>query len=137
MTDHNQSPAEVATRPSIRIVHLLPLLTIFIVGLLASLPIRDNSFLWHVRAGAVQLADGAVLVADPFSLARIGNPWRTQSWLLELLYAWLDGGGASLAWASLFVFVVGSMTAALIGVSIYRSTSSPITLSVAMIAMIW
>ena len=137
MADQDQSPAEAATRPSIRIVHLLPLATIFIVGLLASLPIRDNSFLWHVRAGAVQLADGAVLVVDPFSLAKIGTSWRTQSWLLELLYAWFEGGGTSLAWASLFVFVVASMTAAVIGVSIYRSTSSPITLSAAMIAMIW
>jgi hypothetical protein len=110
---------------------------IFIVALLASQPIRDNSFLWHVRAGAVQLADGVVLVADPFSIGEIGTAWRTQSWLLELLYAAVDTRSTSLAWASILVLVVGGATAGVVGISIYRSTTSPITLSIAMIAMIW
>jgi hypothetical protein len=137
MTGQQPSATDVPQRRSLRIVHLLPLVPIFIVALLASQPIRDNSFLWHVRAGAIQLADGSVLSVDPFSISNLGAPWRTQSWVLELLYAHLERATTSLAWASIFVFVIGAMTAAVIGISIYRSTPSPITLSVAMITMIW
>ena len=63
----------------------------WIVAVIAGrLPIRDNSFLWHVRAGSLQIDQGSVLVADPFSFTRAGEAWRTQSWLLELGYARLD-----------------------------------------------
>jgi hypothetical protein len=137
MAHQRQLSGEVGVRPSVRVVHLFPLVPIFIIALLASQPIRDNSLLWHVRAGAIQFAEGAVLVADPFSIEKMGTAWRTQSWLLELLYTQLDGGSTSLAWVSVFVFVVGAITAAVIGISIYRRTRSPITLSIAMIGMIW
>lgn len=137
MADQRLAPNEAEDRPSIRVLHLLPLVPIFVVALLASQPIKDNSFLWHVRAGAIQLADGVVLVADPFSTGKMGTPWRTQSWLLELLYAQIESMSNSLVWVSVFVFVLGTMTAGVIGVSIYRSTASPLTLSIAMIAMIW
>ncbi len=53
-------------------------------------PVRDNSFLWHVRAGDAQRSLGAVLTEDPFSFTALGKPWRTQSWLPELAYSWLD-----------------------------------------------
>jgi hypothetical protein len=137
MVDQQKMAARAGIRTSHRVVHVFPLVPLFIVALLASQPLKDNSFLWHVRAGALQLADGAVLVADPFSIERVGAPWRTQSWLLELLYAVVDSGFSSLAWASIFVFLVGGATAGIVGLSIYRSTASPITLSLAMIAMIW
>src|SRR5690606_13587194 len=48
---------------------------------------NDNSYLWHVRAGDLQAAEGAVITADPFSFTRNGSPWRTQSWLAELFYS--------------------------------------------------
>jgi hypothetical protein len=51
-------------------------------------PIRDNSFLWHIRAGELQAVSGKVLVTDPFSFTMLGEPWLTQSWLAELLYSW-------------------------------------------------
>lgn len=53
-------------------------------------PVTDNSFLWHIRAGSVQLSSGRVLTEDPFSYTMQGEPWRTQSWLAELLYARLE-----------------------------------------------
>ncbi len=53
-------------------------------------PINDNSFLWHIRAGDAQIGQGAVLTEDPFSFTALGRPWRTQSWLVELGYSWLD-----------------------------------------------
>ena len=54
-------------------------------------PVNDNSFLWHVRAGDLQRSLGHVLTQDPFTFTGLGRPWRTQSWLMELLYSYLDG----------------------------------------------
>jgi len=137
MAEAGKELGRVAFSPSTRVIHALPLVPIFMVGLLAAQSIRDNSLLWHIRAGAIQVANGVVIVADPFSISKNGTPWRTQSWLLELLYAQLDGVSDSLTWVNLFVFVFGAATAAVIGVSIYRSTASPVMLSVAMVATIW
>jgi len=58
--------------------------------LAARVPIRDNSFLWHVTAGRLQTDLGSVLQTDPFSFTFSGEPWLTQSWLVELGYGWLD-----------------------------------------------
>ncbi len=84
-------------------------------------PIRDNSFLWHVRAGELQASTGAVLTSDPFSLAFNGNPWRTQSWLLELVYARFGDG---LAWVGAFVGIMATLTLIAVGVLIYQNTRS-------------
>jgi hypothetical protein len=54
------------------------------------IPVRDNSYLWHVRAGTLQIDLGRVLTEDPFSFTAAGRAWRTQSWLADLLYGWLD-----------------------------------------------
>ena len=64
----------------------------------AASPIRDNSFLWHVRAGTLQLDLGHVLRTDPFSFTMQGAPWRTQSWLLELGYGLLERWTNGLGW---------------------------------------
>lgn len=74
--------------------------------------INDNSFLWHVRAGDAQIAAGAVLTTDPFTFTALGRPWRTQSWLADLAYSWLDErvGLYQVAWIVFIcwlVFVVG------------------------------
>ena len=73
------------------------------VALVAPLsrPISDNSFLWHVRAGTVQLDLGEVLRADPFSYTSGGEPWRTQSWLAELGYGWLERTFDGVGWSVL------------------------------------
>ena len=64
----------------------------------ASRPIRDNSFLWHIRAGDLQLTSGEVLTTDPFSFTMAGEPWRTQSWLADLLYGSLEQASGGLGW---------------------------------------
>lgn len=84
-------------------------------------PIRDNSFLWHITAGHLQNASGRVLTMDPFSLSFLGQPWRTQSWLLELIYAWL---GDDLRWVGTFVALVAGVTLVAAGVAIYQATRS-------------
>ena len=53
-------------------------------------PIGDNSFLWHIRAGSLQVESAEVLSADPFSFTMLGERWLTQSWLVELLYAYAE-----------------------------------------------
>lgn len=52
--------------------------------------IIDSSYLWHIRAGSVQVSNAEVLTADPFSFTMGGEEWRTQSWLVELGYGWLE-----------------------------------------------
>lgn len=86
-------------------------------------PIRDNSFLWHVRAGTVQSDLGQVLTTDPFSFTMLGEPWRTQSWLAELLYAWAEGIGG-LGFVPLLIVLTGSLTFAAVGLVAYRRSGS-------------
>jgi hypothetical protein len=83
--------SETAATPSPRrfsIAHLLILVPWVALVIDAWAPIRDNSFLWHIRAGELQATAGEVLTADPFSFTMHGEPWLTQSWLADLLYAW-------------------------------------------------
>jgi hypothetical protein len=84
-----------------------------VVGIVARSPIRDNSFLWHIRAGALQIQQGSVLTSDPFSFTALGRPWRTQSWLPDLLYgkleSWFD---LSFVWV--LVAVTGTLTAGIL-----------------------
>lgn len=86
-------------------------------------PIRDNSFLWHVRAGAVQADQGAVLTSDPFSFTMTGEPWRTQSWLVELLYGWAEGW-TLLGFVPYMILLVSALTFVGIGLVAYRRSSS-------------
>lgn len=121
----------------LRIVHALPLVPVFLVGLLASAEIRDNSFLWHVRAGDVQSAAGSVINHDVFSFTSLGMVWRTQSWLVELLYNGINGAGSSLAWVNWMVLVVGVLTIMFIGTALYRSVPSPVVVGFTLIVAVW
>ncbi len=118
-------------------MHALPLVPVFLVGLLASAEIRDNSFLWHVRAGDVQSAAGSVINHDVFSFTSLGMVWRTQSWLVELLYNGINGAGSSLAWVNWMVLVVGVLTIMFIGTALYRSVPSPVVVGFTLIVAVW
>ena len=74
--------------PALR--HILLLIPWLVVGLVSRVPIRDNSFLWHVRAGTLQIERGEVLLSDPFSFNSPAIVWRTQSWLADVGYGWLE-----------------------------------------------
>lgn len=90
-------------------------------------PIGDNSFLWHVRAGSLQAQAGEVLTSDPFSFTLLGEPWLTQSWLVELLYAWGEGF-SGLEFVPYMMLVVSSLTFVGMGLIAYRySRSIPAT----------
>lgn len=121
----------------IRVVHALPLVPLFMVALFASATIRDNSFLWHVRAGEVQRTAGSVLSHDVFSFTELGSEWRTQSWLVELLYDSIDGVAPSLAWMNWIVLIVGGITMLMVGIAVYRSTPSLVMVSLTLIVSAW
>lgn len=121
----------------IRIIHALPLVPLLIVGILAAGDIRDNSFLWHIRAGAAQKASGSVLTQDVFSFTELGTSWRTQSWLAELFYSGAESLMSSLDWVNWMILGVAGLTILFIGLAVYHSVPSPITGSVVLLVMVW
>jgi len=86
-------------------------------------PIQDNSFLWHIRAGELQVAAGEVLVADPFSFTMLGEPWLTQSWLAELFYAWGESNWG-LGFVPPMLLLLSSITFLGIGLVAHRRSRS-------------
>jgi hypothetical protein len=86
-------------------------------------PIRDNSFLWHIRAGELQARAGEVLTADPFSFTMLGESWLTQSWLSELLYAWGEKT-TGLGFVPPMMLVLSTITFLGIGLVVFRRSRS-------------
>jgi hypothetical protein len=118
------------------IAHLALLLPWIAVAIDAFRPIVDNSFLWHVRAGTVQMEQGSVLTIDPFSFTLGGEPWRTQSWLVELLYGWAEGF-SGLGFVPVMLLVVPTLTFLGIGLIAYRHSGSvPATVVVLILAVL-
>jgi len=117
--------------------HLLLLTPWIGVVVGASRPIRDNSFLWHVRAGDLQLAAGKVLTVDPFSYTMVGKPWRTQSWLADLLYGTLEQGAVGLDWVPWLLIICGGLVLALVGLAAFRRVSDPLPVALALFALLW
>ena len=112
---------------------LLPLVAAVIA---ARLPVRDNSYLWHVRAGSLQIERGEVLTVDPFSFTAMGRPWRTQSWLADLLYGWADGIWSLRAVTPLVLGGALVMVAA-IGVRVYRSVPAALPAAIGTVWVMW
>jgi hypothetical protein len=104
----------------LRIAHLRLLVPFVVIAWRAGLPLGDNSFLWHVRAGTEQLKLGRVLTTDPFSFTALGRPWRTQSWLADLAYGWLERTTGGIEWVLVMKLVLMTLTVAVLGVVVYR-----------------
>lgn len=109
-----------------QIRHLYPVVPLAAFFAWAAQPIQDNSFLWHVRAGSLQLELASVLTSDPFSYTAGGAPWRTQSWLAELFYAYLEAVFGGIGWATVFVGIVGVGTLGITGLLIYRNAGTTV-----------
>lgn len=86
-------------------------------------PIRDNSFLWHVRAGTLQIELGEVLTRDPFSFTMGGQPWLTQSWLAELLYGWAERA-TGLGFVPWMLLTTTTLTFLALGLIAFRQSGS-------------
>jgi hypothetical protein len=117
--------------------HLWLLVPLAMVGYRAGAALSDNSFLWHVRAGTLQLDTGEVLRSDPFSFTASGAAWRTQSWLLDLGYGGLDERIDGLAWVPWFVFVVGCCLFAFVGLIAYWATRDVTRAGIVMTLVAW
>ncbi|MDF1594465.1 MAG: hypothetical protein P1T08_00015 [Acidimicrobiia bacterium] len=106
------------------------------IGIAAFQPIRDNSFLWHLRAGDLQLGAGEVIRSDPFSFTSGGAPWRTQSWLIELMYGWLDGR-FELRFVPAWIAGCALLTVGATGIRMYRLGFNATRISAGMIGLTW
>jgi hypothetical protein len=117
---------EAAARPRGRrlsIAHLALLVPWVALVIDAWDPIVDNSFLWHIRAGTIQAEQGAVLTTDPFSFTMLGEPWLTQSWLVELFYGWAEDL-TDLGFVPYMILLVGGLTFLGVGLVAYRRSKS-------------
>ncbi len=124
-------------RRTLPLAAIAPLAPLAVVAVLASRPIRDNSFLWHIRAGSLQQDAQSVLSADPFSFTAFAQEWRTQSWLAELLYASLETTFGGLAWANWMTFIVAACTLGLVGLAVWRSLPSPFGVGLVLAVVVW
>jgi hypothetical protein len=114
-----------ATPPKRRfsLAHLALMVPFVALVIDAWAPIRDNSFLWHVRAGTLQLDAAEVITADPFSFTMLGERWLTQSWLAELFYGWGESNWG-LGFVPPMMLVLSSITFIGIGLVAYRRSRS-------------
>ncbi len=76
--------------PQLNLIRLAWLAPVTAILIALRRPTQDNSYLWHIQAGLRQIDLGSVLTKDPFSFTAGGRPWRTQSWLIELVYGWFE-----------------------------------------------
>jgi hypothetical protein len=111
-----ESEAEVEEQPSGGFGSLgiaLGGLVIAFCSVLASFPLKDNSFLTHLATGRIILDTGAVPSSDPYTFTAEGIDWTVQSWLASVAYAGAErlAGGAGLR---LLVFVLFGVSAALL-----------------------
>lgn len=135
MDDQEPSPRRSAGGLQVR--HLFVMVPLLAVAVFTAQDIRDNSFLWHVRAGTAQLDAQQVLTTDSFSYTQFGSAWRTQSWLVELGYGYFERLTGGVDWAIWMMFLVALVTYVLIAISVYRSNRSPLAVGLWMIPMVW
>ena len=117
-------------------LHLFMMLPWIAIVVAARQPIRDNSFLWHVRAGDLQRSSGEVLTVDPFSFTFGGAQWRTQSWLVDLLYSWLhDISG--LDFVPWLITVVALIAVAYVALATFHRSESLAATAFALALVAW
>jgi hypothetical protein len=71
---------------------------------------RDADAGWHIRAGERMIDSRALLVTDPFSFSKAGQPWIAWEWGADLLVgaAHRTAGLSGVAW--LYVLAIGACT---------------------------
>jgi len=55
--------------------------------------IADPDFWWHLRAGQLILANGALLGSDPFTFTVANHHWTMHEWLIEVFFAGAQRAG--------------------------------------------
>lgn len=122
-------------RLSIR--HLFLMVPVAGLAWAVSRPFRDNSFLWHVRAGTEQLDAGQVLTTDPFSMEFNGASWRTQSWLADIGYGFLERLTDGVDWLPYYMFTMAALAASFVLATIYRRTGHLAVTAAAGLLLVW
>ncbi len=117
--------------------HVFLLVPVAGMAWVATRPFSDNSFLWHVRAGTLQLDRGTVLTTDPFSIEYVGESWRTQSWLADIMFGWLERTTSGIGWVSTYVFLVAAATLVITLVVTHRHTAHLGATAVAGVLLAW
>lgn len=117
--------------------HLFVLIPVLGIVVASARAITDNSFLWHIRAGTIQLDAGEVLRVDPFSFTAGGEGWRTQSWIAELGYGLMERWLGDLSWVWPLVALTMVATVVLVGIAVYRETASPLATAAVLFVVVW
>ncbi|MBV9524725.1 MAG: hypothetical protein JOZ46_02785 [Candidatus Dormibacteraeota bacterium] len=86
---HTRRWLEAATSPAGLFVSAVAVLSLFPVTSV----IRDPDFWWHLRAGQLILAKGALLGTDPFTYTAASHAWTMHEWLTEVLFALMQRAG--------------------------------------------
>ena len=128
--------AEAPRRARVEVGHVALAVPFAATVVAARLPVRDNSYLWHVRAGTVQIDQGAVLTVDPFSFTASGVSWRTQSWLADLLYGWGDRIWG-LGLVAPLVLIGAALLVSTIAMRVHRTSPSPIATALGTVWIMW
>ena len=123
------STAVAVSKRRFSLAHLILLIPWVALVIDAWAPIGDNSFLWHIRAGTLQLEQGTVLTEDPFSFTAGGESWLTQSWLAEILYARLEAS-SGLGFVPWLVLVLTALTFVGVGLIAFKTSQSVVATAV-------
>ena len=115
--------------------HIALLVPIAAMSWLVVRQLGDNSFLWHVRAGTLQADLGRVLTTDPFSFTRNGAPWRTQSWLAELGYGWLESTTGDLSWVPYLVYTSALIMMVFVAIAVYDVVREPVRVAAVLVVV--
>jgi hypothetical protein len=121
----------------LRLRHLWLLIPFWIAAWRAGRTIGDNSFLWHVRTGLDQSLAGEVIRTDPYSFTKAGEPWRTQSWLIELGYARLEDWFGDLRWVPVFLFFAIGLVLVVVLAGLLRSGTSLMGAAIVLFLVSW
>lgn len=127
---------EVSRQRRVGVGHVALTLPLVAAVIAARLPVRDNSYLWHVRAGTAQIDSGSVLTTDPFSFTAAGADWRTQSWIMDLLYGWGDRlWGLELV--TPLVVIGASLLMTAIALRVFNAVSKPLPAAIGVVWVMW
>ncbi|MGF1618565.1 MAG: hypothetical protein ACFCU2_12285, partial [Acidimicrobiia bacterium] len=126
------STAVAVERRRFSLAHLILAIPWVALVIDAFAPIGDNSFLWHVRAGSLQIEQGSVLTTDPFSFTAGGEEWLTQSWLADVIYARLEAL-SGLGFVPWMLLVVTALTFVGIGLIAFKASQSVLATAVVLI----
>lgn len=110
-------------------------LAVFMAIALAPQIFNDGDTGWHIIAGRLIAATGAVPTVDPFSLTFGGKPWLAHEWLAELIMA---GAFAIGGWSGLALLTAAAMAGLVLvlGLEIGRWLNGPRTLIVLLLVLI-